>query len=113
MSRCVTFRKITNPPNPLMSDLPLVRLAYGQFLFCNCGIHYFRPMLVKVGRGRKKRWEVIFTCLTTRAIHPEIACQSHTDSAIKSTQRMSARRNTLFFMYRDQAKNLKGANDKL
>ena len=114
MSRCVTCRKMrANAPNPLMSDLPLGRLAYGQFPFCHCGIDYFGPMLVKVGRRREKRWGVIFTCLTTKAIHLEIAHLLNADSAIMAIQRMSARRRTPFFMYSDQAKNLKGANDEL
>ena len=67
MSRCVTCGKMrANPPNPLMSDLPLGRLAYGQFPFCHCGIDYFGPVMVKV--ADKKNWG-----LSSHVLQPELS----------------------------------------
>ena len=49
-------------------------------------------MFVKVARQREKRWGVLFTCLTVRAIHVELAHTLTTDSAIMALQRFIARR---------------------
>lgn len=51
---------------------------------------YFGP--IEVRRGRIKRYEVIFTCATSRAIHLEIASSLTTDSCIKAIRRFVARR---------------------
>lgn len=37
------------------------------------GLKYFGRVNVAVGRGREKRWMVLFTWLTIRAIHLELA----------------------------------------
>ena len=51
-----------------MASLPAGRLAYKQRPFSHCGMDYFGPMIVKIGRRREKRWGCLFTCLTTRAV---------------------------------------------
>lgn len=101
------------PANPKMAPVPPERLGYRLHPFTNCGIDYFGPITVKVGRRREKRWGVIFTCLTTRAIHIEIAHTLSTDSAIMALQRFSSRRGIPSIIYSDNGTNLRGADKEL
>ena len=80
------------PLPPLMGDLPYPRLAHHQRPFTHCGVNYFGPMWVKIGRRAAKRWCVLFTCMCTRAVHLELASTLTTDSAIMAVQRMASRR---------------------
>ena len=119
-----TMRSITNkclvcrlhrrkPQNPLMGDLPTARVAARQKPFSHCGIDYFGPMNVKIGRRREKRWGVLFTCLTTRAIHIELAHSLSASSAIMAVQRLAARRGVPLHMYSDNGTNFRGAYNEL
>ncbi|GBP86494.1 hypothetical protein EVAR_69162_1 [Eumeta japonica] len=58
------------------------RLAHHRRPSPTTGIDYFGPLTVKIGRTTNKRYVVLFTCLTTRAIHLEIAASLETSSAI-------------------------------
>ncbi|XP_076279059.1 uncharacterized protein LOC143208473 [Lasioglossum baleicum] len=112
--RCVTCRlHRARPQPPVMSTLPTGRLAYRQRPFSQCGIDYFGPMFVKIGRRREKRWGVLFTCLTTRAIHIELACSLNASSAIMALQRLAARRGTPTIVYSDNGTNFKGASREI
>ena len=101
------------PQNPLMTSLPVGRLAYGLRPFSHCDVDYFGPMITKIGRRNEKRWGVLFTCLTTRAIHLELAHSLSTSSAIAALQRLSARRRAPIVMYRDNGTNFRGACKEL
>lgn len=93
----------------MMASLPAGRLAYKIRPFSHCGVGYFGPMQVKIGRRREKRWGVLFTCLTTRAIHLEIASTLTTGSAILALQRLAARRGCPSIIYSDNGTNFRGA----
>ena len=113
---CYLCKKLrANPVNPLMSDLPLGRLAYGLPPCSHCGIEidYFGPLLVKIGRRVEKRWGVIFRCLMTRAIHLELAHTLSTDTAIMALQRMAARRRFPSVIYGDNGTNFRRASKEL
>lgn len=60
------------PQPPQMSALPASRLAAFNAPFTHVGIDCFGPINVACGRKTEKRWGVLFTCLTMRAIHIEI-----------------------------------------
>lgn len=113
-SRCVVCRlRRGKPREPLMAPLPAGRMAVGQRPFSHCGVDYFGPLSVKIGRRREKRWGVLFTCLTTRAVHLEIAHSLNTSSAIMALQRLAARRGSPAVVYSDNGTNLRGANKEL
>ena len=62
------------PLTQLMGDLPRERLAVFEPAFTNTSTDYFGPLTVMYGRGRSaKRYGVIFTCQTTRAVYLDIA----------------------------------------
>ena len=48
-----------------VADLPSSRVKPFDRPFSQCGMDYFGPLLVKVGRHREKRYGVLFTCLST------------------------------------------------
>ncbi|KAK0152982.1 hypothetical protein N1851_005349 [Merluccius polli] len=74
LSRCVICRKVKGKAmEQKMADLPKDRLTPDNPPFTNVGVDYFGPLNVKQRRNTVKRYGVLFTCLTTRAVHIEIA----------------------------------------
>ncbi|XP_062715374.1 uncharacterized protein LOC134291519 [Aedes albopictus] len=101
------------PQAPLMSDLPHARLAAYSRPFSHMGVDYFGPMMVTVGRRVEKRWGVLATCLTVRAIHLEIAHSLTTDSCIMALRNIMGRRGVPVAIYSDRGTNFVGANKQL
>ena len=113
-SRCIVCRiQRAKPFSPKMGNLPLGRMAYRLRPFSHCGLDYFGPLLVKIGRRREKRWGALFTCLTTRAIHVELAHTLNADSAIMCIQRLGARRGSPICLYSDNGSNFRRAEKEL
>ncbi|XP_058797666.1 uncharacterized protein LOC131667915 [Phymastichus coffea] len=111
---CIICRmRRTKPNSPPMADLPRCRVAHNQRSFSHCGVDYFGPMLVKIGRRREKRWGVLFTCMTTRAIHLELANSLSASSAIMAIQRFACRRGFPRAMYSDNGTNFAKASKEL
>ena len=75
-----------------MSDLPRERLEYRLKPFTFTGVDYFGPLYVTVRRSAQKRWGFLFTCLTTRATHIEIAQSMDADSCLMDVEHFIARR---------------------
>ncbi|XP_068158167.1 uncharacterized protein [Drosophila tropicalis] len=70
---CVACRiRVARPVPPKKGDLPKERLSPHTQPFTFTGVDCFGPFEVAVGRRHEKRWGVLFTCLTTRAVHLEI-----------------------------------------
>lgn len=101
------------PKPPMMGDVPQQRLAVSQRPFTYCGVDYFGPMNVAVGRRCEKRWGVVFTCLTTRAIHLEVAHTLTTDSCIMAIRRFIACRGRPTEFMSDRGTNFVGAAREL
>ena len=62
------------------------------------------------GRNRQKRYQCLFTCLATRAVHLEIAYGLDTSSFSNAFYRMVNRRGLPDEMYSDNATNFKAAD---
>ena len=75
--RCPTYHRkdycLTNPHSPTSVD-------------------YFGPLEIKRGIAVVKRWGVIFTCMTSRAVHIEVANSLDTSSCINALRRFISRR---------------------
>ncbi|XP_065086835.1 uncharacterized protein LOC135708663 [Ochlerotatus camptorhynchus] len=68
--KCKIEQAAPNPP--FMADLPPGRLAAFSRPFTHTGVDYFGPTEVFVGWRVEKRWGMLATCLTVRAIHIEV-----------------------------------------
>ncbi|XP_055604494.1 uncharacterized protein LOC129752749 [Uranotaenia lowii] len=101
------------PQAPLMSDLPPARLAAYSRPFSHMGVDYFGPMTVSIGRRTEKRWGVLVTCLTVRAIHLEVAHSLTTDSCIMALRNVMGRRGVPVAIYSDHGTNFVGAKKEL
>ncbi|XP_050077439.1 uncharacterized protein LOC126564435 [Anopheles maculipalpis] len=101
------------PEPPSMGNVPFQRVAVGQRAFSFTGVDYFGPLLVAVGRRVEKIWGVIFTCLTSRAIHLEMAHSLTTASCIMAIRRFIARRGKPLEMISDRGTNFVGSAREL
>lgn len=109
----VCKRLLASPLEQKMGDLPADRVTPGKAPFTYVGVDYFGPFLVKRGRSRVKRYGCIFTCLTIRAIHIEIANSLDTDSFINALQRFMCRRGQPELIRSDNGTNFVGAERDL
>lgn len=91
-----------------MADLPEGRVSC-EPPFSYCGVDLFGPFYVKEGRKELKRYGVVFTCLSSRATHLEVASSMNTDSFINAFRRFVARRGPVRQMRSDQGTNFVGA----
>jgi hypothetical protein len=98
---------------PEMGQLPAIRLQQCSRPFTITGLDYFGPLEVTVGRSRQKRYGALFTCMTTRAVHVEVAYSLDTDSAIMAIRRFVGRRGSPTKLYSDNGTNFHGAEREL
>ena len=101
------------PRNPPMAPLPRARLTPFVRPFTFVGVDYIRPILVKVGRSNCKRWIVLFTCLTIRAVHLEVVHSLTTESWVMAVRRFVSRHGSPAEIYSDNGTNFHGANNQL
>lgn len=93
------------PLQPQMANHPKDRMAAGRKPFHSTGVDYFGPMTTTIGRRKEKRWGVVFTCLTTRAIHLEMAYSLSGESCKKCIENFIGRRGTPEVVWSDNGTN--------
>ena len=101
------------PVIPQMGLLPSFRITPQSKPFVFTGLDFFGPFYVKVRRVKEKVYGVIFTCMTTRAIHVETSSSLSTDSAIMAIRRFVSRRGKPNSIFSDNATNFRGADREL
>ncbi|XP_062704081.1 uncharacterized protein LOC134286482 [Aedes albopictus] len=101
------------PKVPIMADLPEARLDAFTQPFTHVGVDFFGPYEIVIGRRSEKRWGMLATCLTTRAIHIEVACTLNTDSCVMALRNFISRRGKPRTIYSDRGTNFVGANREL
>ncbi|XP_070549159.1 uncharacterized protein [Ptychodera flava] len=111
---CVTCRRYQAVPcEQMMADLPADRVEAEVSPFTFCGMDYFGPIMVRRGRSEVKRYGVIFTCLSSRAVHLEVAHSLETDACINAIRRFVARRGPVRSIRSDNGTNLVGSEKEL
>ncbi|XP_030833438.1 uncharacterized protein LOC115918415 [Strongylocentrotus purpuratus] len=117
--RCVNCRKLRGKTAlQRMADLPQERLKAGP-PFSQVGVDCFGPWEVvtrktRGGAAQSKRWGMIFSCLTSRAIHIEVLEEMSTSSCINALRRFMAVRGKVETFWSDRGSNFVGVlNDKV
>ena len=77
--------------------------------FTYCGV----DLKMKEGRKELKRYGVLFTCLSMRVVHVEIAATLEIDSFIMALGRFTAKRATVRETRCDNGSNFEGAENEL
>ena len=114
ISRCVVCLRMRGKTGEQkMADLPLERILPDLPPFTNVGLDYFGPIEVRRGRGTIKRYGVLFTCMSSRAVHLEVAHSLDTDSCIHALRRFVCRRGQVKHIRSDNGTNLVGAQAEL
>lgn len=96
-----------------MGDIPRERSERCEFPFTFSGLDYFGPMMVKYGRRYEKVWGALFTCLTTRGVHVELASSLTTNSTLMALTRFMNLRGVPRKVFSDNGLNFVGASNEL
>lgn len=114
LNSCFSCRRRQAPVGTQkMADLPEDRVTPNVPPFTNAGVDCFGPIMVRRGRSTLKRYGVLFTCLSTRAVHIEIAHSLDTDSFINAMRRFIARRGQPQEIRSDNGSNFVGGEKEL
>ena len=95
-----------------LSDLPEDRVTEAA-PFTFSGDDVFGPFTIKDGRKRPKRYGLLFTCCSSRAIHLESIHTMETSSFIQGLRRLISRRGNVRILRSDRGTNFVGANNEL
>ncbi len=100
-----------------MADLPPERLSTSP-PFTYVGLDVFGPWTVVTRRTRggvaeNKRWAILFTCMSTRAVHIEVIESMNTASCINALRRFFAVRGPAKQLRSDRGTNFIGASQEL
>ncbi|XP_047543172.1 uncharacterized protein LOC125075518 [Vanessa atalanta] len=111
---CARYNAI--PRTQLMGDLPKERVTRSR-PFLHSGVDFAGPInvLMSKGRGAKttKAYIAIFVCLSTKAIHLELAGDLTSETFIGAFKRFVSRRGKCTHLWSDQGRNFVGANKDL
>ncbi len=113
----VIFQCIQNTLTQKMSDLHPERLSMDP-PFSFVGLDVFGPWVVtscrtRGGQASSKRWAVLFTCMSTRAIHIEVIESMDSSSFINALRRFFAIRGPAKQLRSDCGTNFVGACKEL
>ena len=118
INNCIRCKKLRGAQQiQKMADLPVDRLTPAP-PFSYVGLDVFGPWQVSARRTRggvanSKRWAVLFTCLTTRAIHIELIESMDSSSFINALRRFLALRGPVIQLRSDCGTNFVGAYNEL
>ena len=113
ISRCVTCRRLRGKVGKqIMADLPQDRQKE-EPPFTYCGVDMFGPFEIKETRNTSKRYQALFTCLVSRAIHIEMTKSMNSDSFILALRRFIARLGDIRSIRCDNGSNFIGAEKEL
>ena len=110
-NRCIICHKLRKKPlGQIMGQLPGLRVAAGFPPFTNTAIDMFGPFYIRLGRKTLKEAQVIiFTCMTTRAVHLELVTNKSTDTFLLAFRRFASLRGHPNTCWSDCGTNFVGA----
>ncbi|XP_066935299.1 uncharacterized protein [Clytia hemisphaerica] len=113
ISKCVSCRRLRGAPSTQkMADLPEDRTTETA-PFTYVGTDLFGPFMIKERRSLLKRYGIIFTCMSSRAVHLECVSTMDTDSFIQCLRRFIGRRGNIRLLRCDNGTNFVGARNEL
>lgn len=113
IKNCVTCRKVRGRiEDQRMADLPVDRVDPSP-PFSYTGIDCFGPFYTKTGRKENKRYGLLFTCLSSRAIHIEMLEDLTTDAFLNALRSFIAIRGAVRQIRCDRGTNFVGAKNEL
>ncbi|XP_059098342.1 uncharacterized protein LOC131892558 [Tigriopus californicus] len=114
-SRCEVCRKAAaRPMTQIMADLPRERLDYLAPPFFHTSVDYFGPYVILISRNKsEKRWGCLFTCMTTRAVHLEVAKGLSEEDFLVAFRIFENLRGRPQTMYSDNGTNFIAAKKRL
>lgn len=116
--KCVICRKLRGKQEEqLMADLPPERLKTCPS-FSYVGLDVFGPWTVTTrrtrgGHAQSKRWAILFTCMSSRAVHIEVIESLDTSSCVNALRRFFALRGPAKKLISDRGTNFIGASKEL
>ncbi|XP_067279227.1 uncharacterized protein [Pseudorasbora parva] len=118
LHHCVTCRKLRRKmEEQIMADLPPERLNTNP-PFTYVGLDVFGPWMVSARRTRgghaeSKRWAILFTCMSIRAVHIEVIESMDASSCINALRRFFSIRGPAKQLRSDCGTNFVGASKEL
>ena len=113
VARCVPCQTASKlPAKQKMGNLPADRVN-NLIPFATTGADVFGPYALNSGRYTKKRWVILFTCFTTRAICMYSLKDMTLSTTVNAIVKLSAQYPTLHKLVSDNGTNFKGANREI
>ena len=114
-AKCITCRKLRKKPlDQLMEQIPSLRVAAGFLPFSNTDFDMFGPLHIKLNRKTLKEAQVvIFTCMTSRAVHLELVNDKTADAFRMVIRRFASLRGHPCVCWSDCGTNFVGAQSYL
>ena len=107
-------RQLASGLQPEMSPLPTLRFPKDKpFVFQQTGLDLFGPFASRTAGQYNKRYGVIFTCLTSRAVHLEMCQDLSADAFINTLRRFVSRRGTPQQIISDNGRNFTATEKEL
>lgn len=111
---CLRWRAAT--PQPPMGDFPAPRVTPCR-PFINTGVDYAGPIWLRAAKGRGqeayKAFITVFVCLSSRAVHLDVASDYSADAFLAALRKFVARRGLCQALYSDCGTNFVGADAQL
>ena len=112
ISKCVLCKHLRSPPQKQkMSDLPTDRLQE-EPPFTYSGVGLFGPFYIKGRRSILKRYGVMFTTLSCRAVHLESTASLDTNFFDNALRRFLAHHGSIIQLRSDCGSNIVGARNE-
>ena len=97
------------PVRQLMTDLPSARTATRHKAFSVSGLDYFGHVSYVEGRSTNKAWGLLFSCLSSRAVHVEIVTSLSLKEFLLAFSRFNGVRNGVEVIFSDNGSTFQAA----